>query len=45
MPLFFWAAHFKVVSCLTQGKALIMHREEEVNSDDHCYSDEQGPRC
>ncbi|WP_316675927.1 DUF134 domain-containing protein [uncultured Tolumonas sp.] len=39
------SARFKVVDCLTQGKALIMHREEGVNFDDHRYSDEQGPRC
>ena len=33
------AARFKVVDCLTQGKALMMHREEEgVTTDDHCHS-------
>ena len=33
------AARFKVVDCLTQGKALMMHLEDEgVTTDDHCHS-------
>jgi uncharacterized protein len=36
------SARFKVMDCLTQGKALIMHHEEEkgVTNHDHCNSDE-----
>lgn len=35
------AARFKVVDCLTQGKALMMHLEDEVDSkNDHCHSNE-----
>ena len=35
------AARFKVVDCLTQGKALIMHKEEEgVTHNDHRDSHE-----
>jgi uncharacterized protein len=35
------AARFKVVDCLTQGKALIMHREEPgVSHHDHRYPDD-----
>ncbi|MGR5063703.1 DUF134 domain-containing protein [Photobacterium sp. DNB22_13_2] len=36
------SARFKVMDCLTQGKALIMHTEEEkgVTNHDHCNSDE-----
>ena len=35
------AARFKVVDCLTQGKALIMHSEREgVTQDDHSHSSE-----
>ena len=35
------AARFKVVDCLTQGKALIMHSDDEgVTQDDHSCSNE-----
>ena len=35
------AARFKVVDCLTQGKALMMHLEDEgVTSHDHSHSHE-----
>ena len=35
------AARFKVVDCLTQGKALMMHLEDEGDSkNDHCHSNE-----
>ena len=35
------AARFKVVDCLTQGKALMMHLEDEgVTKHDHCHSNE-----
>ena len=36
------SARFKVMDCLTQGKALIMQTEEEkgVTNHDHCNSDE-----
>ncbi|MBO0505882.1 DUF134 domain-containing protein [Aeromonas veronii] len=37
------AARFKVVDCLTQGKALMMHLELEDEGDtkhDHCHSNE-----
>ncbi|CAG23110.1 DUF134 domain-containing protein [Photobacterium profundum] len=35
-------ARFKVIDCLSQGKALIMHHEEEngVINNEHCNSDE-----
>jgi len=35
------AARFKVVDCLTQGKALIMHLEDEGDTKhDHSHSNE-----
>ena len=35
------AARFKVVDCLTQGKALMMHLEDEGDTKhDHCRSNE-----
>ncbi len=35
------AARFKVVDCLTQGKALMMHLEDDgVKKYDHCHSNE-----
>ncbi len=36
------SARFKVIDCLTQGKALIMHHEEEkgATTNDNCNSDE-----
>lgn len=34
-------ARFKIVDCLTQGKALIMHtKNEESLKNDHCYPNE-----
>jgi len=36
------SARFKVIDCITQGKALIMHHEEEkgATTNDNCNSDE-----